>query len=44
MKKTTYSTPNIEWLEITNEDVISTSDPVELPWIPVNKSSEEPEM
>ena len=37
----TYTTPVIEFVETTEEDVISTSYAVELPWTPIESGEEE---
>ena len=37
----TYTTPVIEFVETTGDDVISTSYAVELPWTPIESGEEE---
>jgi hypothetical protein len=37
----TYHTPVIEFVEATEDDVISTSYAVELPWTPLESGEEE---
>ena len=31
----TYLTPSIELIEVSSEDIISTSPTIELPWLPI---------